>query len=171
MAILSKGRWVNTRKAFITHFRLKKVCIITRLQCLYCSHTGNTTYRKLRVLMVPTLSSLRGPQVVLRATCSAICAANLASWRLLNFCAVLHWSINIVYSPYFISVVLPVWPWFSPVTHRPALLDRRCPPPLIARFMGPTWGPSGAAGPRWAPCWPHELCYLGHLQVYITGIS
>ena len=25
---------------------------------------------------------------------------------------------------------------------------------LIARFMGPT-------GPRLAPCWPHELCYLG----------
>ena len=32
---------------------------------------------------------------------------------------------------------------------------------LITRFMGPTWGPSGADGPRWAPCWPHELCYLG----------
>ena len=32
---------------------------------------------------------------------------------------------------------------------------------LIARFMGPTWGPSGPTGPRWAPCWPHELCYLG----------
>ena len=32
---------------------------------------------------------------------------------------------------------------------------------LIARFMGPTWGPSGPTGPRWAPCWPHELSYLG----------
>ena len=32
---------------------------------------------------------------------------------------------------------------------------------LIARFMGPTLGSSGAAGPRWAPCWPHEVCYLG----------
>ena len=31
--------------------------------------------------------------------------------------------------------------------------------PLIARFMGPTWGPSGAD--RLVPCWPHELCYLG----------
>ena len=20
----------------------------------------------------------------------------------------------------------------------------------------------GPTGPRWAPCWPHELCYLGH---------
>ena len=31
---------------------------------------------------------------------------------------------------------------------------------LIARFMGPTWGPPGATGPRWAPCWPHEPYYL-----------
>ena len=31
---------------------------------------------------------------------------------------------------------------------------------LMARFMGPTWGPSG---PRWTPCWPYELCYLGYL--------
>ena len=30
---------------------------------------------------------------------------------------------------------------------------------LIARFMGPTRGPSGAD--RWAPYLPHELCYLG----------
>ena len=24
--------------------------------------------------------------------------------------------------------------------------------------MGPTWGPLGPVGPRWAPCWPHEPC-------------
>ena len=34
---------------------------------------------------------------------------------------------------------------------------------LIARFMGPTWAHLGPTGPRWAPCWPHELCYLGRL--------
>ena len=34
-------------------------------------------------------------------------------------------------------------------------------PSLAARFMGPTWGPSGPTGPRWAPCLPHRLCYLG----------
>ena len=28
-------------------------------------------------------------------------------------------------------------------------------------FMGPTWGPSRPIGPRWAPRWSHELCYLG----------
>ena len=41
--------------------------------------------------------------------------------------------------------------------------------PLIARFMGPTWGQHGAhlgpTGPRWAPCWPHESCYLGPLAL------
>ena len=38
--------------------------------------------------------------------------------------------------------------------------------PLIARFMGPTWGPSGAEGPRWAPCWPLEVCYLSHFHIF-----
>ena len=37
---------------------------------------------------------------------------------------------------------------------------------LIARFVGQTWGPSGAdRAPRWAPCWPHEPCYLGMFPV------
>ena len=27
--------------------------------------------------------------------------------------------------------------------------------------MGPAWGPSGATGPRWAQCWPHERFYQG----------
>ena len=40
------------------------------------------------------------------------------------------------------------------VTHiSPNLLSIKFTP-LIARSMGPT-------GPKWAPCWPHELCYLG----------
>ena len=30
----------------------------------------------------------------------------------------------------------------------------------IAKFMGPTWDPPGSYRPRWAPCWPHEPCYL-----------
>ena len=37
--------------------------------------------------------------------------------------------------------------------------------PLIARFLGPTWAHLGPTGPRWAPRWPHELCYLGHITV------
>ena len=32
---------------------------------------------------------------------------------------------------------------------------------LIARFMWPTWGTSGADRTQVGPCWPHELCYLG----------
>ena len=32
---------------------------------------------------------------------------------------------------------------------------------LITRFMGPTWAHLGPVGPRWAPCRPHEPCYLG----------
>ena len=32
---------------------------------------------------------------------------------------------------------------------------------LKSRFMPPTWGHLGLTGPRWAPCWPHELCDMG----------
>ena len=32
---------------------------------------------------------------------------------------------------------------------------------LRARFIKPTWAHLGPTGPRWAPSWPHELCYLG----------
>ena len=33
---------------------------------------------------------------------------------------------------------------------------------LIARFMGQHGAHLGLIGPRWAPCWPNELCYLGY---------
>ena len=36
---------------------------------------------------------------------------------------------------------------------------------LIARFMGPHGAHLGPTGPRWAPYWPHELCYLGTLKM------
>ena len=32
---------------------------------------------------------------------------------------------------------------------------------LIARFVGPIWGRQDPGG----PCWPHEPCYLGYLQI------
>ena len=32
--------------------------------------------------------------------------------------------------------------------------------PQRAKFMGPTWGP-------WAPCWPHEPCYLGRFKLVL----
>ena len=38
--------------------------------------------------------------------------------------------------------------------------------PLIAPEKQSSWDQHGAhlgpTGPRWAPCWPQELCYLGH---------
>ena len=40
----------------------------------------------------------------------------------------------------------------------PALIKEKAS--LIARFMGPTWAHLEPIGPRWAPCWPPELCYL-----------
>ena len=36
---------------------------------------------------------------------------------------------------------------------------------LVARFMGQHGAHLGPIGPRWAPCWPHELCYLGQYSV------
>ena len=41
--------------------------------------------------------------------------------------------------------------------------------PQIARFMRPTWDPPGPIEPRWVPCWPHELCYQGHVCVSELG--
>ena len=36
-----------------------------------------------------------------------------------------------------------------------------CTTTLKARFMGQHGAHLGPTGPRWAPCWPHELCCLG----------
>ena len=38
-------------------------------------------------------------------------------------------------------------------------------PTLIARFMGPTWGPSGTDKTQVGPMLAHVLCYLGKLAV------
>ena len=36
-----------------------------------------------------------------------------------------------------------------------------------------SWGQHGAhlgpTGPRRAPCWPHELCYLGYVTIFLKG--
>ena len=42
--------------------------------------------------------------------------------------------------------------------------DNWVEPSLIARFIGPTWGPSRPTGPRWVSCWTHGLCYLACYQ-------
>ena len=38
---------------------------------------------------------------------------------------------------------------------------------LIARFMGSTWGPSGADRTQMGPMWAHEICYLGSPELYM----
>ena len=39
----------------------------------------------------------------------------------------------------------------------------------LTPYIASSWGQHGAhpgpIGPRWAPCWSHELCYLGHLHL------
>ena len=42
---------------------------------------------------------------------------------------------------------------------------------VIVPWQQGSWGHLGPTGPRWAPCWPHELCYLGiakHLHLCWT---
>ena len=42
---------------------------------------------------------------------------------------------------------------------------------LIAKFMGQHGAHLGPTGPRWAPCWHHELCYLGAVPWITTTKS
>ena len=53
------------------------------------------------------------------------------------------------------------WKRCKKMNRRTKLRVAHIKPSLITRFMGPTWAHLGPTGPRWAPCWPHELCYLG----------
>ena len=39
---------------------------------------------------------------------------------------------------------------------------------LIARSWRQHGAHLGPTGPRWAPCWPHELCHLGNERKYST---
>ena len=57
--------------------------------------------------------------------------------------------------------------WCIRVIHLPILLRVKSPSraPLIARFMGPTWGPSEADRIQVGPMWPNELRYLGHAMI------
>ena len=42
---------------------------------------------------------------------------------------------------------------------------------LLARFLGQHGALLGPIGPRWAPCWLHELCYLGYYNIQMfSGI-
>ena len=81
------------------------------------------------------------------------------------------------------SALIQIWTWSQPMREdvTSSLIDwdfakplvengPRCNPPLIARFMGPTWGPSGAdrtqVGPMLAP-WNLLSGYFG-LEGYLS---
>ena len=75
-----------------------------------------------------------------------------------------------------ISMICPISVWITgnAVVNRPSNeIDIRTYPShylftaasiwsLIAKFMGPSWGPPGSCRPRWAPCRPHDTCYQGY---------
>ena len=39
---------------------------------------------------------------------------------------------------------------------------------MTARCMGQHGANLGPTGPRWAPCWPHEPCYLGEYSIHLN---
>ena len=41
---------------------------------------------------------------------------------------------------------------------------------LISTLWGQHGAHLGPTGPRWAPCWPHELCYLGKTNWHVDGL-
>ena len=42
---------------------------------------------------------------------------------------------------------------------------RHCAIPWLQGSWGQHGAHLGPTGPRWAPCWPHELCYLGYFII------
>ena len=60
----------------------------------------------------------------------------------------------------YLAYVSIIFPCFIPVpmcgvaSIKPAMVSSP-QPPLIATFMGPTWG----------PCWPHEPCFQGPITI------
>ena len=66
----------------------------------------------------------------------------------------IHWLIFTVFEIWLLLMYRPF------MTRRISLSST-----LIAKFMGPIWGPLGPVGPRWAPCWPHKPCHQGDTSV------
>ena len=82
---------------------------------------------------------------VLHCCCCCICSNIL-------WCTILLWYPSVLpTTKAWVSINLVYWP----VTCSPCQQS--------------SWGQHGAhlglTGPRWAPCWPHELCYLGRQLV------
>ena len=63
-------------------------------------------------------------------------------------------------------------PWILYIAHHgdATYMPTRCIVP-DSKVHGANMGPTCPVGPRWAPCWPHEPCYLGCLSYRHTAIS
>ena len=99
----------------------------------------------------------------------------------LSFCQFDHWeqtSIQfeskyrtLIWQNAFENIVYKTWDIFFRLryVHISSGLDISSPPllmlPLIARFMGPAWGPSGADRTQVGPMLAHEICYLGRYHI------
>ena len=70
----------------------------------------------------------------------------LIHYSVLTICWLLNYN-NRFSAEFELLMKYPVWNWCLT---------------LIARFMGQHGVHMGLTGPRWAPCLPHELCYIGN---------
>ena len=74
-----------------------------------------------------------------------------------NSCFVVFGKDWYVHIPHCCFIVTGAIIWYNCSNDNLAILKHT----LIARLMGPIYGAHlGPTGPRWAPCWPHKLCYL-----------
>ena len=53
--------------------------------------------------------------------------------------------------------------------HRAGVGKYVCNTPDSKSSCGQHGARLGSVGPRWAPCWPHEPCYQGHVYIMIRG--
>ena len=67
-------------------------------------------------------------------------------WCLNNVAATMHQCFLVASLVFWFKIHLSMWVQFRV--------------PHIAKFMGPTWGPSGSCRPQMGPMLAHELCYL-----------
>ena len=75
-----------------------------------------------------------------------LCKPNVVDWKL--YC---HFDSQAIITKWPGKIMTAAFPWAG----------------LSHPYSEGSWGQHGAhmgpTGPRWAPCWPHEFCYLGSL--------
>ena len=83
------------------------------------------------------------------------------------------WNMYTLFCDYIIRSYWLIWSFYPYVSGSLHCGNRMTAPkvvkhdktPLIARFMGPTWGPSGADRTQVGPMLAHKFCYLGQLNM------